>query len=149
MIGLSVISRGMPRAAVVAVLLSACVAAPAPASSAAARPHLRDVTEINDGLFAVAIAREIKDHCPDITARYFRAFNFLANLKRKARDLGYTNDEIDAYVENDEEKARMRARGEAYLAAKDVSYDDPQSFCALGREEIKKSSQIGVLLRAK
>ncbi|MBR9842977.1 MAG: DUF5333 domain-containing protein [Rhodobacteraceae bacterium] len=127
--------------------MGACLAAPA--SSAAARPHLREATEINDGLFAVAIAREIKDYCPEITARYFRAFNYLSSLKRKARDMGYSTAEIDAYVENDEEKARMRARGEAYLAAKGVSYDDPQSFCTLGREEIEKSSRIGVLLRAK
>ena len=147
MIASHVISRRKLRAALMAAVIG--VATAAPASSAAERPHLRDVDEINDGLFAVAIAREIKDYCPDISARYFRAFNVLANLKRKALKLGYSEDEVKAYVENDEEKARMRARGEAYLAANGVSYDDPQSFCALGREEIKKSSQIGVLLRAK
>lgn len=147
MIGTRVISSGAIRAALVATVMGVCLAAPV--SSAAARPHLREVTEINDGLFAVAIAREIKDYCPDISARYLRAFNFLSSLKRTAREMGYSNAEIDAYVENDTEKARMRARGEAYLAAKGVSYDDPQSFCTLGREEIEKSSRIGVLLRAK
>ncbi|WP_243612352.1 DUF5333 domain-containing protein [Shimia aestuarii] len=135
------------RFALAGAVFAACLAAPV--SSAAARPHLREATEINNGLFAVAIAREIKDYCPTINARYFRAFNFLSSLKRKARDMGYSDAEIEAYVDNDEEKARLRARGEAYLAAKGVSYDDPQSFCALGREEIQKSSQIGVLLRAK
>ena len=147
MIGPRVISCGVTRTTLLAAVMGACLAAPA--SSAAARPHLREVVEINDGLFAVAIAREIKDYCPEISARYFRAFNFLSSLKRKARDMGYSDAEIEAYVDNDEEKARMRARGEAYLAAKGVSYDDPQSFCALGREEIEKSSQIGALLRAK
>ena len=147
MIRTAVISCGVTRTALLAAVMAAGLAAPV--SSAAARPHLRDVAEINNGLFAVAIAREIKDYCPTIHARYFRAFNFLTSLKRKARDMGYSDAEIEAYVDNDEEKARMRARGEAYLAAKGVSYDDPQSFCALGREEINKSSQIGVLLRAK
>lgn len=147
MIGWRGISRRKASVACVVALIGVGIAAPA--SSASARPLLRDVDEINDGLFAVAIAREIKDYCPDISARYFRAFNLLADLKREARKLGYSDDEIKAYVENDEEKARMRARGEAYLAENGVSYDDPQSFCALGREEIKKSSQIGALLRAK
>jgi len=146
-IGARSISIGVTRAAFVAAVMGVCLAAPA--SSAAARPHLREATQINDGLFAVAIAREIKDHCPSIRARYFRAFTFLSSLKREAREMGYSNAEIEAYVEDDAEKARMRARGEAYLAEKGVSYDDPQSFCALGREEIEKSSQIGVLLRAK
>lgn len=147
MIGFNVISSGAARTALAGLVLAMGVAAPA--SSAAARPHLREVAEINNGLFAVAIAREIKDYCPTINARYFRAFNFLVSLKNTARDMGYSNDEIEAYVDSDKEKARMRARGEAYLVAHGVSYDDPQSFCALGREEIEKSSQIGVLLRAK
>ncbi len=147
MIRSTVISCGVTRTALLAAVMAAGLGASV--SAASARPHLREVAEINHGLFAVAIAREIKDYCPTIHARYFRAFNFLSSLKRKARDMGYSDAEIEAYVDNDEEKARLRARGEAYLAAKGVSYDDPQSFCALGREEINKSSQIGVLLRAK
>ncbi len=143
----NLISQTSVRPVIAGAVFASCLAAPG--SAAAERPPLREATEINDGLFAVAIAREIKDYCPTISARYFRAFTFLTSLKNKARDMGYSNDEIDAYVDNDEEKARMRERGEAYLAANGVSYDDPQSFCALGREEIEKSSQIGVLLRAK
>ena len=70
------------------------------------------------------------------------------DLRSKAHDLGYTDSEIRAYVDSDAEKDRMRARGEAYLATNGVTYDNPNSFCTLGQDEIKRNSAIGVYLRA-
>ena len=64
-------------------------------------------------------------------------------------DLSNSDAEIDAYIDSDAEKARMRARGAAFFKAKGVDTSDPQSYCALGREEIQKSSRIGSLLKAK
>jgi len=43
----------------------------------------------------------------------------------------------------------MRAKGEAYLKANGVDRKKPETFCALGRNEIAKKSLIGALLRAK
>ena len=78
-----------------------------------------------------------------------RALNTLRKIKAQANDLGYSDDEIRAYVESDTEKARMRAKGEKFLAQNGVSYDKPETFCTFGRAEIAKSSAIGVLLRVK
>ncbi|WP_246058919.1 DUF5333 domain-containing protein [Shimia litoralis] len=114
-----------------------------------AKTGLSQEKSINDGLFALAVANEIRDYCPTISARLFKAYSFMRALKRSANELGYADNEIEAYIENDDEKAKMRARGEAYLKQNGVSYDDPQSFCTLGRAEIQKTSQIGALLRAK
>lgn len=121
------------------------------ATSAGARalPPLREVQEINDGLFAVAIADEIRKECPSISARMFRALSYINALEARAMELGYSAQEIKAYVKSKEEKARLRARGEAYLNANGASYADPETFCTLGRAEIAKGSQIGQLLRAK
>lgn len=121
----------------------------ASAGMSAALPPLREVKEIDDGLFAVAVADEIRKECPRISARMFRALSYINALESRAVDLGYSEKEIKAYVNSKEEKARMRARGEAYLKANGASYADPDSFCVLGHAEIEKGSRIGQLLRAK
>ena len=73
----------------------------------------------------------------------------LFDLRSRANELGYSDAEIRAYVESDAEKARMRAKGEKFLASKGVDKNNPETFCAFGRAEIEKSSAIGALLKAR
>lgn len=129
-----------------ALIASALIAVAAPA---AAKPSLRDVPEIEDPLFAVAVAKEVADYCDDIAPRYIKGLGQLRRLKARANALGYSDTEIREYVDSDTEKARMRAKGERLLAQNGVTYADPETFCAYGRAEIEKNSAIGVLLRAK
>ena len=110
---------------------------------------LQDETQINNGLLAVGIADEIRNRCDSISARTFRALGFLNSLKRDARSKGYSNDEINRYTKSKTEKTKMRKRGQVYLAQNGASTSDAASMCRLGRAEIKKRSQIGVLLRAR
>jgi hypothetical protein len=117
--------------------------------AAQAKPSLRDVPAIEDPLFAVAMAKEVSDHCDTIAPRFFKGLGELRRLKSRANELGYSDTEIRSYIESDAEKARMRAKGERLLAQNGVAYDKPETFCAYGRAEIKKNSAIGVLLRAK
>lgn len=116
---------------------------------ASALPPLSEVEEINDGLFAVAVADEIRQECPSISARMLRALSYINTLENRALELGYSKQEIKAYVKSKDEKARMRVRGEAYLKANGASYANPETFCTLGKAEIAKGSRIGQLLRAK
>lgn len=117
------------------------------ASTASAKPPLRDVPEIDRTILAVGIADEIRKNCPDISARLIRALSVVNGLKGTARDLGYTDDEIDAYRKSDVEKARLKAERDRYLAAAGVRTGAPDTYCALGRVEIEKGGQIGALLR--
>lgn len=119
-----------------------------PAAAVSAKPPLREVPEIDDALLWIAIANEIDKQCETINGRRLKGIGMLWDLRARANELGYTDDEIRAYVESDYEKSRMRRRGEAYVSAHGVSYDKPETFCALGRAEIKKNSAIGVLLKA-
>jgi len=131
---------------IVALLAALLAAGPIAAS---AKPHLRDVPEIEGPLFAVAMAKEVSDYCDSIGARLFKGIGELRRLRSKANELGYSDTEIRAYIESDTEKTRMRAKGEKLLRASGVSYENPETFCAFGRTEIEKNSAIGVLLRAK
>ncbi|WP_372571387.1 DUF5333 domain-containing protein [Ruegeria jejuensis] len=114
-----------------------------------AKPPLRDVPEIDNELYFIAIANEIDKQCDSISGRRLKAIGVIWDLKSKANALGYSDREIRAYVDSDTEKARMRRKGEAYLAQNGVSYDKPESFCVLGRAEIDRNSAVGVYLRAR
>jgi hypothetical protein len=107
------------------------------------------VDEIDNGLLWVALADEIRKSCDDIDARILTAMWYLNSLKSTAREMGYNRDQVRAYLKSDEEKARMRARGEAYLAAHGVEPGDEAGLCKLGRAEIDRNSRIGALLKAK
>ncbi|GAA6181024.1 MULTISPECIES: DUF5333 domain-containing protein [unclassified Shimia] len=118
-------------------------------AAAAANPPLREVKEIDEPLYWALVAYEISEVCDSLAPRQVKALSDGWGLIRKARSLGYSDDEIKAYMRSDSEKARMRARGEDYFKHKGVDYDVPETFCALGRAEIERNSQIGVYLRAK
>ena len=117
------------------------------ATTGVAKPALRDVSAVDDALLAVGLADEIRKQCPNISARYIKALRFVNSVRDKARDMGYSDAEIDTYRKSSAEKARLKAEGETYLHANGVTVGNPQSYCTLGRAEIRKSSQIGALLR--
>ena len=131
------------------LIIASFVAAALLLSTPAFAAGLQDETKINNGLLAVGIADEIRNRCDSISARTFTALGFLNGLKREARAKGYSNDEINAYTKSNAEKAKMRKRGQGYLAQNGASTSDAASMCRLGRAEIAKRSQIGVLLRAR
>jgi hypothetical protein len=70
-------------------------------------------------------------------------------LKRRASSMGYSDAQIRAYVDSGSEKARIRDRGEAYVRARGLDPAKDADLCTLGRDEIRKGSQIGTFLRAK
>lgn len=129
--------------------LTGLAALAAASTAAASKPSLQSVTEVENGLFAVAVADKIRRECGDISGRFMKARSVLSDLYDRARAQGYSDDEIEAYVASDAQKNRMRAKRDAYLAGQGVVKSDPASYCAAGRAEINKSSQIGTLLRAR
>jgi hypothetical protein len=129
---------------VVAVTLSVAVAAEA----APAKQSLRDVKPIDDGLFEIALADQIRKKCSAVSPRLMRAYGALRALEQEARALGYTAAEIESFVESDVEKARMRKRETAYFKARGIP-QDTSGYCRLGREEIERDTGTGRLLRLK
>lgn len=114
-----------------------------------AKSGLANETDINNDLFVFALANEIRKKCNSISPRMFRALSFHNDLVDRARSRGYSKSEIDAYINNKNEQAKMIARGNEYLKQYNASLNDSASLCRAGNAEIKKRSQIGSLLRAK
>lgn len=122
------------------------VALSAPVS---AQADLANETAINDKLFVFALANEIRKACSDISPRMMRALSFRNNLYAEAKAKGYSNSQIDAYIDDKAEQEKMRARANTYLAQFGASLGDTAALCRVGRSEIQKRSQIGALLRAR
>jgi hypothetical protein len=115
--------------------------------AAAAKPALRDVPEIDNGLFVVGLAHEIRENCPSIEARLLKAIGVLRGLEREARSRGYSEDEIRRHLKSKTEKKRLRARAASYMKARGFG-QTTDGYCALGQSEIARDSEIGALLRA-
>ncbi len=110
---------------------------------------LADERDINTGLFIIAVADKIRNKCDEISPRYFKALGYLRSLQTEARNRGYSDDEIDRYINDDAERDKMEARRNAYIRDSGANPSDAASLCLLGRQEIARDSQIGQLLRAR
>ncbi|WP_239494597.1 DUF5333 domain-containing protein [Roseovarius amoyensis] len=131
----------------VALILGLAVAGGGAAASA--ESGLQAETDINAGLLDLAVADKIRRECGNIGTRFFRAQSYVNDLKKMAEKRGYSRDEIDAYINNDVEEAKMREKRNAYFEARGASNLDAASLCVLGRAEIAQGSRIGRLLKAK
>lgn len=129
------------------LLTAILIAALSFGGAASAKQPLREVASIDDALMYVAIADAIRKSCDTINARLIRAYSELNRLKALARDMGYTEEEVEAYVTSKAEKARMKDKAEAFLQANGVRPDDTPALCRFGQSQIKAQTEIGQLLR--
>ncbi|MBU2935741.1 MULTISPECIES: DUF5333 domain-containing protein [Pacificibacter] len=129
------------------VILATLLTIPFAGVGAVSAKALRDEPSIDGPMLKVALAIEISDKCSSIEARKLKGLNFLWGLKTAAKKLGYSDDEIKAYVDSKAEKSRMRALGEAYVRDKGLNPTSAADLCRLGQQEIAANSLTGSLLR--
>ncbi len=131
------------------VTVAFCLALAANGATASAQTGLANEEDINNGLLIIAAADKIRRSCDSIGGRLFRAQGYANKLKALARDKGYSDAEIDAYLDSKAERAKVRERRNQFFESQGASNLDPQSLCTLGYAEIARKSQIGHLLKAK
>ena len=130
------------------LLLAGLVAAmAAPVASATDYTAIREDTHIHERLLTASKAYLIADTCPSISERRFYLIRQGLKLQGYARDLGYTNKEIAAYVDSKVEQARFRAIAEPWIAERGGVKGDVNSYCAVGRAEIANETKVGAFLR--
>lgn len=130
------------RASLLATLLTLTAA---PVVAEAAMP-LAEEPHINGQLVAAMVGDIIRKQCPEIEGRYTVAVTRALALKRYALDQGYTEEEIEVFLDSKAEKARIRALAKAYLLEQGAASGDVAAHCAVGRAEIAKGSLTGSLL---
>ena len=110
---------------------------------------LAEEADINAALVEIAAADKIRRECDTIGGRMFKAQRFANDLKDVARARGYSDAEIDAYLDSKTERAKVRQLSNVYFESHGASNLDPASLCVLGHAEIARKSRIGHLLKAK
>ncbi len=131
---------------VLAFVVAVVIAAPGGAADARS---LRDLKDVNEGLAVIAAGDLIQKNCPTISPRLVRAFFFAKELEAKAKAAGFDDEQIEAYVEDKAEKARVVGIARDYLVSVGLDPERPETWCKVGLYEIERNSQIGVLLKAK
>lgn len=124
-------------AATLALGLSPALAQPMPLSE---EPH------INEQLIAAQTGDILRKTCPTISARMFVVWEKASALEAYARAAGYTEDEVNLFLKDKAEKARVMAAAKAYLAAAGVVEGDVESYCQAGRDEIAKNTLVGSII---
>ena len=123
------------------------LAAALSAAQLSAQTALRDVAKVRDGIIYTGMAYEISEQCDSISARLFRGLNYLQSLRRHARDLGYSEAEIDAYINDGAEKDRLEDIARAQLTRLGAVPGEKDSYCTVGRAQIAANTRVGWLLR--
>lgn len=118
-----------------------------PGGLAAQTVPLKDVAEVRDGIIYVGMAYEISEKCDGINARIFRGIGYLQSLKNRARALGYADADIDAYVNDSDEKRRLEQIARDQLVSLGVIAGQPATYCAVGRAQMDAGTRVGWLLR--
>lgn len=113
-----------------------------------AQTPLNQERHINDSLIAGQVGDTIRKTCPSISAKMFTVLAALNDLEDYARDKGYTEAEVKAFLKDKTEKARIKAAAKAYLAKAGAVEGDAESYCVAGRAEIEKGTLAGSLLRS-
>ena len=115
--------------------------------AAAAKPALKDVTYVREGIITAGMAYELSEKCGNVSARLIRGVNYLYSLRNFAKSLGYTSAEIDAYVDDKAEENRLAAIARARLADKGTVAGQEATYCAVALAEMSAGSAVGNLLR--
>lgn len=115
---------------------------------AAAQTPLNKETRINNTLIAGQVGDTIRKTCPSISAKMFVVLGELNALEDYARDQGYTEAEVKAFLKDKTEKARIKAAAAAYLKKAGAVEGDVETYCVVGRAEIEKGTLAGSLLRS-
>ena len=123
----------------------ALIVAPMAAPVAARRPG--DIAEVREGLIAVAVGDMIQKNCGAISPRLVRVYTLRTQLIAAAREAGFTNAEIDAFVDNATVRAELEGVARQYLEERGVEPAEPKSYCDVGNLEIAQQTDVGRLLR--
>lgn len=117
------------------------------AGNAYADSSLWKFKRISDGLFVVQTAILITENCPRLKQRKVRGLFFLLGLRSYALDQGYTLEQVNDFVGDPKEKAKLNARIDKYLRSIGRDRSKKNDLCSFGERQIETGSQVGHFLR--
>lgn len=105
---------------------------------------LRDDERLMSGLLVASIIAHIVRHCDALEgpSRLARTAYFLS-LYNRARSMGATREQIESFVEDEGERARVEDATQRYITQRGARPGDAETVCALGRAEMDAGTPIG------
>ena len=128
------------------ILLALLVLFPASAIAEDRLPMNQD-PELERGLRLVAQGHFVRKYCDSVSPRVFRAYGLLNSLKSRAEELGYSEEEMEAYVDDPTEKARVEGLAKLDLEAMGAVFGQPDTFCDVAKTQIAAGRGFGWYFR--
>ena len=100
-------------------------------------------------LLQISVASKISEKCTSIEARKIQGLFALLEIKSVAKELGYTDNEINEFVSSEENKKKLKNETDVYLLDNGVDLNNVKTVCLFGLSEIDQETTIGSLLRIK
>ena len=97
--------------------------------------------------FNIGVAHGVRENCDAISANKLRGVSYVWTLVGHAQDAGYSMKETRAFIDDDTEKAVLRARVVKHFKSKGLDPEKSNALCEFGKAEITQKSQVGTLLR--
>lgn len=138
---------GMKRGVRLSVVVAIAVGLPLVAAAQSRLPALAQDPRVQSEFLAGAVGEEIAKNCESLAPRMLVVVRRIMALESHARGMGYTSEDIRALRRSEAARAELRAQRNAYLARRGVVQGQPETYCRLGREEIRNGTLIGSLLR--
>lgn len=129
------------------VLLCFCLLSFIPIANA--KSLLIDNENIWHELLQISVANKISEECTSIDARKIKGLFALLQIKSVAKELGYTDNEINEFVSSEENKKKLKNETDIYLLDNGVDLNNVKIICLFGHREIDQETTIGSLLRIK
>jgi hypothetical protein len=104
-----------------------------------------DVDTVRSGLIEVGTAYEITQKCPSASVRKFRGVVFLYGLVDSANDAGFSNSEIDTFMNDSNHKTNLERIVWTRLTQHGARKDDTASVCAAADKEKAMRTQASGL----
>ena len=109
-------------------LIAAALALATLTTPAAALEPLSQNAYVNDRLVQARVADVVRRNGPSIDARLVRAFSEARALKRHARNQGYSEAQIDAFLDSRADRQRIYAEADRYMVENGVLNGQPETF---------------------
>ena len=129
------------------VLLCFCLLSFIPIANA--KSLLIDNENIWHELLQISVANKISEECTSIDARKIKGLFALLQIKSVAKELGYTDNEINEFVSSEENKKKLKNETDIYLLDNGVDLNNVKIICLFGHSEMDQETTIGSLLRIK
>ena len=111
------------------------------------RVGLDEDERINRALLSASVSLGVARVCEAMEIRQFFGLIKALELRNYARGLGYSDDEINDFINDPVQQKRLERLAWRYMTSNGVRAGDAESHCALGRHEIERRSLSGRLLR--